>query len=369
MIDLMSTLPVWRRVSAWLIPIVGLPLLTSALVVRREDIELSSALLLYLLLVVASAGLGGLAPSVASAVTAFLLANWFFADPIHTLRIEEPHNLLAVSVFLVVAVVVSRFMATAVRRSAEAARATAEARTLAPEAARAATLAQTDEVRSALLQAVSHDLRTPLAGIKASASSLRQPDVTWSPAQIEEFLATIEHETDRLTALVENLLDMSRIQVGAVPVTMRRVGLEETVPGALALLGPRSRRVDIDLPETLPEVLADPLLLERMVANLVDNALAHTACDQSVRIEARAAGPRVMLRIVDRGPGIDPAAHEHVFQPFQRLGDGHRIAGAGVGLGLAVARGFARAIGGDILIEETPGGGATLVVELQAATP
>jgi two-component system sensor histidine kinase KdpD len=459
-------LPLWRRGLAWAIAVLGLPLLTVALDLRREQIELSSALLVYLLVVVATAGLGGMAPSVASAVAAFLLANWFFADPIQTWTIEEPHNLLAVTVFLVVAVVVSRFMATAAHRSAQAKRATAEAETLvrlagslteadplpdlvehlraafdldgtavlrrdadgwstdaaagddpparpedavlvhplgpnlvlalngrdlgvedrrilgaytaqlgaaverrhlAAQAARAETLAQTDELRSALLQAVSHDLRTPLAGIKASASSLRQHDVTWPPSQTEEFLATIEHETDRLTGLVENLLDMSRIQAGALPVSMQHVGLEEIVPGALAPLGPRARLVEVDLPETLPEVQADPLLLERVVANLVDNALAHTTGDRSVRIEGRRQDGQVVLRVVDCGPGIDPEARERVFQPFQRLGDGHRTTGAGVGLGLAVARGFARAIGGEIVIEETPGGGATLLVELQAA--
>jgi two-component system sensor histidine kinase KdpD len=460
-------LPAWRRHLGWAVGIVGLPLLTLALLARRDQMELSSALLLYLLIVVATAGIGGLAPSVASAVAAFLLANWLFADPIQTWTIEEPHNLLAVTVFLVVAVVVSRFMSTAARRSAEATRATAEAETLArlagslteadplpdlvrhlraafdldgtavlrrdggrwwtdasageeppahpddavlvqalgpnlvlalngrtlgaedrrilgaftaqlgaaverrhlaAQAARAETLAQTDQVRSALLQAVSHDLRTPLAGIKASASSLRQRDVTWPPSQTEEFLATIEHETDRLTGLVENLLDMSRIQTGALPVSLGRVGLEEIVPGALAPFGARARRVEVDLPETLPEVVADPLLLERVVANLVDNALAHTSADRSVRIEGRSQGDQVLLRVVDSGPGITPAARETVFQPFQRLGDGHRTTGAGVGLGLAVARGFAQAIGGDIVIEETPGGGATLLVELRAAS-
>jgi two-component system sensor histidine kinase KdpD len=240
-------------------------------------------------------------------------------------------------------------------------------RHLAAQAARAETLAQTDELRSALLQAVSHDLRTPLAGIKASASSLRQHDVTWPPSQTEEFLATIEHETDRLTVLVENLLDMSRIQTGALPVSLGRVGLEEIVPAVLVPMGARARRVEVDLPETLPEVDADPVLLERVMANLVDNALAHTP-GRPVRIEAaRTGAERVTLRVVDQGPGIAPAAREHVFQPFQRMGDGPRATGAGVGLGLAVARGFARAMGGDVRIEETPGGGATVLVELRTS--
>lgn len=348
----------WRQRLGWAIPLVGLPLLTAGLQLRRDQIDLASALLLYLLVVVSSAAVAGTAPAVTSAVAALALANWYFAQPVHTLRMEEPHNLLAAIVFLVVAVVVSRFMTTASHRSSQA-----------------ENLARTDEVRSALLQAVSHDLRTPLAGIKASASSLRQHDVTWPPSQIEEFLATIEHETDRLTSLVDNLLDMSRIQTGALPVSMGRVGLEEIVPAALAHLGCRARGVEVDLPETLPEVRADPVLLERVVANLVDNAVAHTdgvpagPGPPAVRVEARPDRGRVVLRVVDRGPGIDPADRERVFRPFQRQGDGHRSAGAGVGLGLAVARGFARAMGGDVHIETTAGGGATLAVELAPAPP
>jgi two-component system sensor histidine kinase KdpD len=242
-----------------------------------------------------------------------------------------------------------------------------ERRRLAGQAARAEALSRADELRSALLQAVSHDLRTPLAGIKASASTLRQRDIEWTPAEADEFLETIENETDRLTGLVANLLDMSRIQAGAVPVSMTAVGLEEIVPAAVAPLGPRSGRVEVDLPESLPEVAADPVLLERVVANLVDNALAHTPDAVPVRVEAGAADGHVVLRVIDHGAGIDPAQRETVFQPFQRLGDGRRAAGAGVGLGLAVARGFTRAIGGELTIEDTPGGGATMIVELRAA--
>ena len=122
------------------------------------------------------------------------------------------------------------------------------------QAARAAALAEADELRSALLQAVSHDLRTPLAAIKASASSLRQPDIDWSDEDRDEFLATIEDETDRLTALVVNLLDMSRIQAGAVVPALRPVGLEEVVPAAVAGLGPRAAQVTVDV----PEIAADP---------------------------------------------------------------------------------------------------------------
>jgi two-component system, OmpR family, sensor histidine kinase KdpD len=236
------------------------------------------------------------------------------------------------------------------------------------QAAQAAALAEADELRSALLQAVSHDLRTPLAGIKASASSLRQPDIQWSEADRDEFLRTIEDETDRLATLVGNLLDMSRIQAGAVAPASRAVGLEEVVPAAVAGLGPRAQIVDVAVPESLPPVEADPALLERVVANLVDNAVAHSPPDAPVRVEAGEVGDRVLVRVIDRGPGIPAAERERVFQPFQRTGDSRRSPrGAGVGLGLAVARGFTQAMGGDLVVDDTPGGGTTMILDLAVA--
>jgi two-component system sensor histidine kinase KdpD len=239
-------------------------------------------------------------------------------------------------------------------------------RRISAQAAQATALAEANELRSALLQAVSHDLRTPLAGIKASASSLRQLDIAWSDVDRSEFLRTIEDETDRLTTLVGNLLDMSRIQAGAVAPRTRPVGLEEVVPAALAALGERANKVEVDVPESLPPVRADPALLERVVANLVDNAVAHAPEGSSVRVEAGEVGSRVLIRTIDRGPGIPPAERERIFQPFQRLGDSPSH-GAGVGLGLAVALGFTHAMGGELVVDDTPGGGTTMTIELEVA--
>jgi len=238
-----------------------------------------------------------------------------------------------------------------------------ETRRLHGEAARAITLAQANDLRAALLQAVSHDLRTPLASIKASISSVRAHDVAWSPDQIDEFHATIEEETDRLDALVANLLDMSRIQAGALQVNIRPVGLEEVVPAAIASLGSRAKDIVVKTVETLPAVAADPALLERALANLLDNAASASPPDQPARIEAGAVAGRVDVRIVDHGPGIPRHDRERVFQPFQRLVD-H---GTGVGLGLAIARGFVDAMGGELTLEDTPGGGVTMVVGLPRA--
>jgi two-component system sensor histidine kinase KdpD len=239
-------------------------------------------------------------------------------------------------------------------------------RRLHAQAAEAAALSEANELRSALLQAVSHDLRTPLASIKASASSLRQPSITWTPEETAEFLATIEDEADRLTNLVGNLLDMSRVHANAVAPAPRPTALDEVVPVAIASLGPRARAVVLDVPDDVPPVSADPALLERVVANLVDNAITHGG-DRAVRVEAGSIGDRILLRVIDRGPGIPLADRERVFHPFQRLDDTGQHQGAGVGLGLAVARGFTQAMGGELIVEDTPGGGTTMIVDLGRA--
>ncbi len=247
-------------------------------------------------------------------------------------------------------------------------RAAVEQGRLRREAAETTRLSEANELRTALLRAVSHDLRTPLASIKAAVTSLLQRDVAWSPEATTDFLATIDEEADRLNRLVGNLLDMSRLEAGALSVRSRPVGLEEVVAAALASLPDRGRGVVVDVPATLPAVLADPALLERALANLVANAAAHTPPGRSVRVEAREVGERIDLLVVDRGPGVAEDDRERVFAPFQRLGDTGR---AGVGLGLAVARGFVEAVGGRLALEETPGGGLTVVLTLprQAVEP
>jgi two-component system, OmpR family, sensor histidine kinase KdpD len=240
-----------------------------------------------------------------------------------------------------------------------------ERRRLRAEANRAHQLADANELRSALLQAVSHDLRTPLASIKASVSSLCQDDVDWTAEERREFLGTIAEETDRLISIITNLLDMSRIQAGALQPVLQPIGMEEVVPAAVASLGRRADVVDVDIDETLPPVRGDAALLERAVANVIGNAVSFTPAGQRVRVEAGAFADRLDLRVVDRGAGIPRPDRERVFQPFQRLGDRHRD--GGVGLGLAVTRGFVNAMGGTVEIDDTPGGGTTVVITLPVA--
>ncbi|MEU0582648.1 sensor histidine kinase KdpD [Streptomyces sp. NPDC006132] len=236
-------------------------------------------------------------------------------------------------------------------------------RRLLEEADRARALAEGNRIRTALLAAVSHDLRTPLAGIKAAVSSLRSEDVEWSEEDRAELLEGIEEGADRLDHLVGNLLDMSRLQTGTVTPLIREIDLDEVAP--MALGGVPEGSVVLDVPETLPMVDVDPGLLERAMANLVENAVKYSPPDASVLVAASALGDRVEVRVVDRGPGVPDEAKDRIFEPFQRHGDAPR--GAGVGLGLAVARGFAEAMGGTLNAEDTPGGGLTMVLTLRAA--
>jgi len=458
-----AMLPRRRLIAGWSLALLGPPLLTAVLAPVRSDIHLSSVLLLFLLTVVTTAAVGGAGPALVTAVTSSLYANWYFFPPIHTWTIRDGDNVFAFTVFVIVGIVVSWFVAIVTRRSAEAARARAQAETLARlagatlstdplttlaehlrnafgldavavlarvgggwrveaasgdrppaapgeadetipvtgevslalrgghiaaedrvvvaafanqlagavhgrhlsvEAAGAAELAQANELRSALLAAVSHDLRTPLSSIKASVTSLLANDVAWAPDAVREFCVAIDEETDRLTGLVANLLDMSRVTTGSLSARSVSIGVDEIVPAAIASLGDRARhgRVVTDVPETLPRVDTDPALVERAVANLIDNAIAWSPADRPVRVQAGAAGGRIHVRVIDRGPGIPRADRERVFQPFQRLGD--RSNGPGVGLGLAVAQGFIHAVGGELILEDTPGGGTTMVVTL-----
>ncbi|MER5829915.1 ATP-binding protein [Streptomyces sp. NPDC002130] len=236
-------------------------------------------------------------------------------------------------------------------------------RRLQEEADRARTLAEGNRIRTALLAAVSHDLRTPLAGIKAAVTSLRSEDVEWSEEDRAELLEGIEEGADRLDHLVGNLLDMSRLQTGTVTPLIREIDLDEVVP--MALGGVPDGSACLDVPETLPMVAVDPGLLERAVANLVENAVKYSPPGAPVLVAASALADRVEVRVVDRGPGVPDEAKDRIFEPFQRHGDAPR--GAGVGLGLAVARGFAEAMGGTLNAEDTPGGGLTMVLSLRAA--
>jgi two-component system sensor histidine kinase KdpD len=234
------------------------------------------------------------------------------------------------------------------------------------QAAQAEALAEGNRMRTALLAAVSHDLRTPLASIKASVSSLRQTDVQWSAEDEADLLATIEQNADRLDALIGNLLDMSRLHTGSLQPFLRPTAIDEVAP--MALLGvDDDLRLEMAVPEGFPLVLADPGLLERVLANLFSNALRHSPAGQPPELQASLDRGAVWLEVVDHGPGVPDEQKSVMFEPFTRLGDrGDRY--PGVGLGLAVAKGFAEAMGGHISALDTPGGGLTVRITLPAVS-
>jgi len=240
---------------------------------------------------------------------------------------------------------------------------------LAEEAGKVQSLAEADELRRLLLSALGHDLRTPLTAAKAAVSSLRAEDVWFSPEDTAELLATVEESIDQLTSLVANLLDSSRLAAGVVRPQLSEVYLEEVVQRALISIGTRTTlfgrgsldRVKVEVGGTV--AMADAGLLERVLANLVDNALRY-APDSMVRINAGQVGGRVLINVVDEGPGVAKGAAEQMFEPFQRLGDTDNS--TGLGLGLSVAKGFVEAMNGTIQATDTPGGGLTILVDLEA---
>ncbi|MFE8948697.1 DUF4118 domain-containing protein [Streptomyces sp. NPDC007856] len=456
-----------RVLWGWAVGVLGPALLTWLLTSATPDVGLANDMLLFLTLTVAAALLGGLFPALASAVVGSLLLNWYFTPPVHTLTIADPKNIVAIAIFVGVAVSVASVVDLAARRTHQASRLRAESEILsflagnvlrgettleallervretfgmesvallersgetAPwtcagsvgprpaeipedadvdvpvgdhmalslrgrvlpasdrrvlaafaaqaavvldrqrlqsEADRAKELAEGNRIRTALLAAVSHDLRTPLAGIKAAVTSLRSDDVEWSAQDQAALLEAIEEGADRLDHLVGNLLDMSRLQTGTVVPIIRETDLDEVVPMALGGVPNPEECVDLDIPETLPMVHVDRGLLERAVANVVENAVKYSPPDERVLISASALADRVEVRVVDRGPGVPDEAKDRIFEPFQRYGDAPR--GVGVGLGLAVARGFTEAVGGTLHAEDTPGGGLTMVLALPTA--
>ena len=455
-----------RQLTGLALALLLLPLLTLLLQELDDPLALDAQVLVYLLAVVIVSLVGGILVAVGSAVASAVLINYFFVEPVHTLSVGDPDQVVTLVVFVVVAGLVSGAMELAVRRAAVAERAQAEAETmsaltgpdlergdslhqildraretfgmesvallvrppgtsewveaehagwapsgeeaplrfdvpagprgrmvgrgpalfaedqrvltafaaasrtayegglLSGEAQEARTLATIDEQRTALLAAVGHDLRTPLAGIKAAVSSLRQTDVDWSDTERDELLGTIEGSADRLDSVVHNLLDASRLQARAVAVKLDAVALDEVVAAALLEVPGAADQVKVDVAEDLPLVLVDRGLLERVLVNVLDNALRHGHGSSPVEIIAKPGAESAKLEVVDHGAGVTDEQRAELFEPFRRLDDSSTD---GVGLGLSVARGFVEAMDGAMAADTTPGGGLTLRIRLPLA--
>ena len=231
-------------------------------------------------------------------------------------------------------------------------------------ATEAEALSKADDLRTAILRAVSHDLRSPLASIKASVSSLRQTDIEWPEDQRDEFLEAIENDTDRLTTVVTNLLDLSRLEAGVLQPAVRHVSLEEVLPTALRSIDNPSR-ITLVADTPLPDFVADPALLDRVLANVLGNALVWSPPDKDVTVQVFSRDNNMHLHVIDHGVGIPQAEKSTVLQPFHRLGDSSHT--GGVGLGLAIADRLIAAMNGRLELRDTPGGGLTVAIVLPCA--
>ena len=451
-----------QRLVAGLVLSVVLPLLLTTALHRLSDPDqLPLDVLLFLAVTVLVALIGGLVPALVAALVGFLLMNWFFTPPTGHFTISEAGNIVALVVFVAVAIGVATVVDRASRRAADAVRARTEAATLgslsrsvltgadtaeaivarlqetfgqravsllergpagwtvlasagagpvsAPDEGdtrvevdddhvlvlcgsplratdrrilegfavqtglvleyrrlrerdlRAATLERAEATSTAILRAVSHDLRTPLATMRTAVDGLVSGSL--DPADQKELIGAVEASTAQLEGLIDNLLDLSRIQSGLLHPALRDLSLEEVLP--LAVTGHPPDTVSLELDESTPLVRTDPGLLERVVANLVANAV-RVSDGEPVRVLVHVVPEAVEVLVVDRGPGVSPLLRERMFEPFQRLGD---TSPGGLGLGLAVARGLTEAMAGTLTAEDTPGGGLTMVLSIPRATP
>jgi len=322
-------------------------------VLRATRIEPGAAMLLYLVPVILAASRWGRGPAIVAVIASLIGHDVLYVEPRGTLSIARAEEALGLVVLLLTALVTAQ-LADAVRRNDEAAHAAAVAR-------------RSDELKTALLRAVTHDLRTPLASIKASVSALRQPGAAFTDADRAELLSEIEEESDRLERLVRNLLDASRVEAGSLRIHKRPQDMRELVTSAVSRVRPltASRSVIVDVPEDLPAVGCDYQQIEQVVVNLLENAAVHTPPEAPIAVAAACEDDSVRVEIADRGPGIPAADRERLFGAFERGATGAR----GSGLGLAIARGFVEAHAGRIWVEDAPGGGARVVftLPLQAA--
>ena len=353
-----SSLPLKRRLAGYALAATLALVLAVVLTILGGQLDMTIEALAVLVAVIAVALLGGLVPAVLEAIAGSLLTV-SFTSPIHAPTLAQADIAATGAVFVAVAVVVSLLADNGRRRAGQAAAAIAES-----EAAR--PIADADRMRTALLAAVSHDLRTPLAAAKAAVSCLRSADIELTAENHDELLTTADESLDQLTHLVASLLDVSRLQAGALPVFPRPANLEEIIERSLSGIGPQARAVMVRVPPDLPRVMADPPIMERVIANLTTNALRYSPGGSPPLLTASARGGRVILRVVDRGPGVSEADRDRIFLAFERLGDtGSAI---GLGLGLTVSRGLTDAMGGTLEPEETPGGGLTMAISVAAAS-
>jgi len=331
------------------VSVAAVALVTGAVFGLREVAPVLSLGVLYVFAVLPVAVSYGLVYAIAVSVASMLAFNFFFLPPVHTLALTDSENWVALAVYLVTAVVVSELAAVARRRSMAAVEAEA--------------LRRSDAVKTAVLHAVSHDLRSPLTAIRAAGEGLESGSLHLDERDRTDLLETIRIETARLERLVSNLLDLSRLEAGAARPQPELWPIDELVSRALEALGPDAARIVVTDTGDAPPVRVDAAQLERALVNVLENALRLSSPADPVELSAQAVGDQITIRISDRGPGLGADDLDRIFEPFEHGGSGPR----GTGLGLAIARGFAEANGCRIWAEAGPGSGATFVLSLPAA--
>jgi K+-sensing histidine kinase KdpD len=336
---------------------------TAAIAVVKPYVPVLSLGVLYVFAVLPVAVLWGIGLASLVSVASMLAFNWFFLPPTHTFQLSDGANWLALAVYLVTAIVVSALAARARRRAELAELREREAAALAEEVLEAEALRRSDAIKTAVLHAVSHDLRSPLTAIVAAAAGLANPELHLEDADRVELVTTIRSEADRLDRIVGNLLDLSRLESGVAAPHPELWPAEELVGRAVEQLGAEGERVVADIGADTPPVRVDAVQIERVLVNLLDNALKFSPPGSPVQVRVDESGGQLLLHVVDQGPGVAAGEREAVFEPFRR-GDGAAVRGAG--LGLAIARGFSEANGARVWAEDDPWGGH-FVLALPAA--
>jgi len=336
---------------------------TAAIAVVKPYVPVLSLGVLYVFAVLPVAVLWGIGLASLVSIASMLAFNWFFLPPTHTFQLSDGANWLALAVYLVTAIVVSALAARARRRAELAELREREASALAEEVLEAEALRRSDAIKTAVLHAVSHDLRSPLTAIVAAAAGLANPELRLEDADRVELVTTIRSEADRLDRIVGNLLDLSRLESGVAAPHPELWPAEELVGRAVEQLGAEGERVVADIGADTPPVRVDAVQIERVLVNLLDNALKFSPPGSPVQVRVDESGGQLLLHVVDQGPGVAAGEREAVFEPFRR-GDGAAVRGAG--LGLAIARGFSEANGARVWAEDDPWGGH-FVLALPAA--
>jgi two-component system sensor histidine kinase KdpD len=336
---------------------------TAAVAALQPYVPVLSLGVLYVFAVLPIAVLWGISLGTFVSVASMLAFNWFFLPPKHTFRLSEGSNWLALAVYLVTAIVVSALAASARRRAEIAELREREAAALAEEVLEAEALRRSDAIKTAVLHAVSHDLRSPLTAIVAAASALSNAELRLADEDRAELVAAIRAEADRLDRVVGNLLDVSRLQAGVASPHMEIWLAEELVGRAVAQLGLDADRVVTELDPDAAPVRVDAVQIERVLVNLLDNALKFSPPGSPVHVRADEHDGELRIHVIDQGPGIGAAERETVFEPFRR---GQGVATQGAGLGLAIARGFSEANGARVWAEDGTWGGHFVLALLTA---